>query len=195
MSPRRKISGTPDEGGWQVNAAGIIYRHRKVQPIIYAIAKSPSVDLGPGYSGPVLTHGHCLNCPGCAWERNPPKWRADRPERCPPSHQRSTLRLLDEIVLYEFAGAPPNGWAASYAHHLDRGVDNCCIENLVWMADGAYLDERDFRVVAGWMKPAHRRPPKLGARNTGNYSAAQPIFTGSSSVPGHIPTSPERIGA
>ena len=195
MSKRLKISGTPDGEGWQVNAAGIIYRHRNVQPIIYAIAKSPTIDLGPGYNGPVLANGHALNCPGCAWEQDPPRWPAGRPQRRPPSHQRSTLRLLDEIVLYEFAGAPPHGWAASYAHHLDRDVDNCSAENLVWMADGAYLDERDFRVVEGLMKPAHRRSPKLGARSMGNYSSAQPIFTGSPSVPGHIPTSPERIGA
>lgn len=149
----------------------------------------------PDTAARCLPTGTALTARGARGSGTRRSGRADRPERCPPSHQRSTLRLLDEIVLYEFAGAPPNGWAASYAHHLDRDVDNCCIENLVWMADGAYLDERDFRVVAGWMKPAHRRPPKLGARNTGNYSAAQPIFTGSSSVPGHIPTSLERIGA
>ena len=50
-------------------------RHRNVQPIIYAIAKSPTIDLGPGYNGPVLANGHALNCPGCAGGRTRPGGR------------------------------------------------------------------------------------------------------------------------
>src|SRR6185437_1479136 len=79
--PRRSITGT--DGSWEVNSAGIIYRHRHIQPISKDIAGLPTIDFGnkhindkcviPAYNGPVSSAGSA-----------------------------DTQRLLDEIVCFEF---------------------------------------------------------------------------------------------
>jgi hypothetical protein len=109
--PRKDITGAP---GWEVNAAGIVYRSRHIQPITNCLAGLPSVDLGREYTGPIPSAGLF------------PRGAKVSKELCP------THRLLEEIVAYEFLGRPAH-WGKRVAH-LDGDDWNCAADNLRWIS-------------------------------------------------------------
>jgi len=194
-SARLRITGLDD--GWAVNMAGVVYRHRKVQPITSEVAKLAdgrtvvlqTVDLGPKYAGPVPSPGCDADCGVCRFEDHPDAWRGPEPK----THLRSTLRLVDEIVCFAFRGAPPHGWRASRPHHIDGDDQNCGAENLAWVADKEFLEWRGFKHHNGLLRPDHL-PIRVVGYAAGHF-ARRPLFTESASVPGHTPTLPQQIGA
>lgn len=145
MASRRVIEGFDDES-WTVSSAGVVRRGWRKKQITNLIAYLPTVDLGPEYGGPVPAPGCAKDCPRCLWEND--SHTRDRGPM-PVSHKPSTLRLLEEVVLYAFHGAPPlqdgsgrsiprYAWRAAY---LDKkvwkpnNVPNCTADNLRWEPD------------------------------------------------------------
>ncbi|GBE65996.1 hypothetical protein MFM001_24580 [Mycobacterium sp. MFM001] len=164
---RRKITGLD---GWEVSAAGVIYHNRRVVSITDAIAGLPTVDLGHDYYGPVPAPG-----------------------------RDSTLRLLDELVAFQFHGEPPFGWPAARVRHKNGDVQDCSAGNLIWEADEEFLEWRDFKFHKRLLTPDHL-PNRVvispvGRRSNRPMLLKQPIYVGSASVPGNLPTTLQRIGA
>lgn len=184
-SRRVSITGFEEALRWEVNEAGVIYRQRHRQPITNLIHYLPTVDVGPTYAGPVPPPGCAADCPGC---------RGDGAK-----HKPSTLRLVEEIVCYQFHGAP-SSWNACRVVHHDGDDGNCSAGNLSWIADAEYLQRQDELVYRRFMRPSNLPPSRakgiagsnglLVAHKVGN---SEPLFTGSSNVPGHLPTRSERI--
>jgi hypothetical protein len=175
---RRKIAGFADES-WEVNDAGKVYHNGRRQPITNLIAYLPTDDLGDDYDGPVPHPGCARDCKGCTGES--------------PVHSRSTYRLLEEIVLYAFRKAPPDGWSVSRALHLDGEVWNNEIDNLIWTVDASAVEWRESNKTKGLMRPvlSRKRGEVISASRMGHYT--DPYFTDSPSIPGHLPVT--SIGA
>jgi hypothetical protein len=193
-SPRRNITGLD---GWTVNEAAIIRRGWRRQPISNLLAYMPTIDFGPGYRGPVPAPGCSAKCPACLWMRDR-SWHVDRPEKLQPlCHVPSTLRLVVDVVCFEFHGEPPHGWDLSKAICIDGDDWNLAAENVTWDLNAAAIVSQyraaGLRVMRNGKIPSRRhRSEELPAGRT--YS--QPFFTGAANVPGHVPTSPQRrIGA
>jgi hypothetical protein len=164
---RRKITGFDEGDGWEVNEAGVIYHHCRIQEPTKDIAALPTIDLGHRYAGPVKPPG--------------------RP---------STLRLVDEVVCFEFHGEPAGGWHWSYVKHLDGDDLNCAAANLAW---ATYEKEKAYTFHVALMRPdnlpAHRVVRGTLGRFSNRPMLKRPMFVSSASVPGHLPVTAQRIGA
>jgi hypothetical protein len=136
---REKITGTDD---LTVSEAGTVYRHWRRQELIREASGRPPgrhyiavyVDVGEDYRGPVPAQGCTKRCPGCEATAKPLLaggklvWAQD-----PNDHVPSRLRLLDEIVAFEFLERPDGwGWLSFSVHHIDGDSENCAANNLLW---------------------------------------------------------------
>jgi hypothetical protein len=184
MAKRCNIAGLP---GGEVSEAGLFYWHRHRQPITNLINYLPTVDLGDKYTGPVPSPGCARDCPACVGEH--PVRREDGPPRVA-LHRPSTFRLLEEIVALAFLGAPPDGWLVSRVHHPDGNVWNNMADNLEWATIDTAQEWLDEKKTMGLMRRPGP-PSRLTASRMGHYTT-EPYFVGDRSVPGHLPTSPER---
>jgi hypothetical protein len=170
--------------GWEVNTAAQIFNNRRKQPITNLIAYWPTVDLGYDYRGPVPPPGI------------DPDWRDDaHPERT----RMSTLRLVDEIVAYAFHGDPPYGWRASSVHHKDGDYWNCHADNLAWTVNEAFVLWKSSTMTRNLLRP-HNLPRYVRIGVVGrqsNRTMLEPptLHTSAPNIPGHIPTSPQRMRA
>lgn len=163
---RKAITGAK---GWQVNAAGIVYRSRHIQPITNVLGGLPSIDLGRMYRSYIPSSGLF-----------PYEWKVSR-ELCP--HHR----LLEEIVAYEFHGRPH--WKTQCVHHLDGDDWNCRADNLRW---GPIPEFEDDALLLDTIKMM-RRPNTSGKgaearRTTPTTTLPRLHFVEALNVPGMIPT-------
>lgn len=131
-----------------MNSDGKVYKGWRKQPISNLIAYLPTVDLGPEYTGKVPAPGCAKGCPRCLWEKDSHMSKRDRGPM-PLWHVPTTLRLLEEVVLYAFHGAPPSkdssgrkipryAWRAVYRDGKvwkPNNVPNCTVDNLRWEPD------------------------------------------------------------
>lgn len=141
MAPRRVIKGFKDES-WKLSADARVYRHWRRQPITNLIGYLPTVDLGAGYHGPVPAPGCAKDCPKCRWLNSPDPTGIE-----PGLHRPSSLRLLDELVVYAFHDLPTGfSWETWRPRHIDGNAWNCRADNLEWtvdLSDAAYLTLRE----------------------------------------------------
>jgi hypothetical protein len=185
--PRRDIRGLPES--WQINAAGIVYRHRRVQPLTPTLL--PAVDLLGEYRGPLLPPGCAEDCPGCnpTWRRRPdadPKWSGclcplcteDGPE---PPHVASTERLVSELVCHTFHGPPKSGIAASTVRHIDGDLDNCHADNLCWALDEIRQQWQETQKIRILMRPGFLAPNMV--RDSRTHARPERLFTDSTNLP------------
>jgi hypothetical protein len=129
---RRPITGAR---GGEVNEAGIAYKHGKKMLVSKNIAGLPTIDLGKGYIGPIRPSGEYYfedDSGSATWD---------------------TDRLLEEIVCYEFHGAPQHGFKLSWVHHLDGDDNNNHADNLCWMWDPNTVGKYAELVIRGHMRP------------------------------------------
>lgn len=99
------------------------------------------------------------------------------------------LRMLDELVAYEFLPRPRytsrQQCEGTVLRHLDGNEQNCSAANLQWIdLDGADIN------TASLMRHALPRSASKASRQAGQ--PREPRWTGSRSLPGHTPTSSER---
>lgn len=157
--PRRDVSGAP---GWQVNSAGVLFHNRREAIITDSIAGWPTVDMGRDYAGPILPAGN----QGCS-------------ER---------LRLVDEIVAYEFCERPDVGLRGCHVLHLDGDMSNCHPENLRWAPSPAYAMRMNEHRITLLLCPdwiPKRRSREWAATST--FKRRGPTFVSSNSVEGWKP--------
>jgi hypothetical protein len=189
-SPRVDINTGGFEAGWELNEAGNVYHNRRLVPIVTSevacreragrdgggrpdedgriIRGLPVVDMGDKYCGPV------------------PSVRVARDGKL---HQ---FCLVEELMCFHFHGYPPGGWYWSYVEHTNRNREDNAAGNISW---AVYEKDKSRTFHRALMVPIVRGNKSV-SRASGELSLKPPSkFVGSASIPGHLPTSPERKSA
>lgn len=103
------------------------------------------------------------------------------------------LYSIDDLACYTFHGAPPDGWAFSYVHHIDGDYQHRAPSNLTWASFSMEKEnvEAEHCFWTNVYRP-HQRNAIIIATRPG-YMQPDPRWTGAENVPGHIPTSSKRV--
>jgi hypothetical protein len=121
-----------------------------------------------------------------------PNWWSqwNGPDDAAPQRERE-LRLLDELVAYEFlprTGSTPKAWEFLDPIHLDGNEQNCSAANLRCIGAEASGHVNTVSLMrCSYMPP---RGVSRASRTAGAHK--EPMWTGANNVPGHVPTSSGR---
>ncbi|MEB3023923.1 hypothetical protein [[Mycobacterium] crassicus] len=158
---RRDITGAPP--GWQISGTGVVYKNQRREKTDRSLAGLPTVII-PDYCGPVRPAGRC--------------WYDDSDTLADVKAKDiiNSMRLVDELVCFEFHGAPdpnarlprkrhrpipPGGWwPAVHVAHKDGDAENCARDNVEWSLDEDYLAEAENRRIRNLLRPDNL-PPRV----------------------------------
>jgi hypothetical protein len=143
---RKDISGAK---GWQVNAAGIVYRSKDKQEVTNVLGGLPSIDFQGKYRGTI---------PSTGLFRHPAKVAPE----LHPQH-----RLLEEVVAIAFHGRPGYNWPITKCvGHRDGNDWNCAAANLYWKDLDPFDDDAEIMRTIWLMRRENRSGRGAEARRT-----------------------------
>ncbi|MBX8687173.1 hypothetical protein GO011_06985 [Mycobacterium sp. 20091114027_K0903767] len=169
---RRDVRGAP---GWQVNANGEFFLHRKRRETGGKLA--PTIDLGADYVGLIpVAYGHA--------------------ERITDANGESRVivhreRFVDEIVCWTFHGPPPSSISGMCVVHLDGDGSNCSAANLRWYLDPEHEALQEENRIRRLMRPDHLPLRMLVKADTNPLRRL--LFTTDDSISGHMPKPSEQL--